>query len=138
MVLEIYYLDYKTAVGETHELIYNNKNPSDKILTKTTMNGGFLYNQDGTVGGSAEIISFIREGLKSNTVTSLFSIFTDNGVLNFDIVRKYDDKYDPSNDIVISYSNYSSGNYLVGKPVLMKIEPVGNYPDIAFKISLVY
>jgi len=138
MVLEIYYLDYITAIGNTHELIYNNKNPSDKILTKTTMNEGLLYNQDGTVGGSAEIISFIRKKSKSNTITSLFSMFTDNGLLNFNIVKKYDDKYDPINDIVICNSTYSSCKYLVGKPVIMKIEPVGDFPNIVLKISLVY
>jgi len=136
MVLEIYYLDYNSAINQTHELDYVNTNPADKIRTKTTMNGGILYNEDGTVGGTSEIISFIRDGLNEVTTTSLFSIFTKNGMLNFNIVRKYDSSYDPTKDIVIAYSTYSSGNYLSDKPVLMKIEPVGDYPNIAFKISL--
>ena len=128
----------KSGITQTHELDYVNTNPTDKIRTKTTMNNDTIYNQDGSIGGNVEIISFIREGEKSNTVTSIFSIFTDNGLLNFNVVRKYDSKYNPVNDVVVSYSNYASGTYLSDKPVTMIIEIVGDYPNIVFKISLVY
>jgi hypothetical protein len=138
MVLEIYYLDYLSGINQTHQLNYVNINPIDKIEAKTTINNHPIYNQDGTVGGSVKVTSFTSTDDISILVTSMFSIFTDNGLLNFNFVRKYDDKYNPMNDFIVSKSNYASGSYLTENPVTMIIEIIGDYPNIVFKISLVY
>jgi len=138
MVLEIYYLDYQTAINYSEELIYNNTNPYDPAKARTTMNNGLLYNTDGTVGGSVEVINFIREDPNSAFVTSMFSISTNNGLLCFNVVRKYDSSYNPVNDVIVSQSCYSSGSYLSNSNVTMIIETVGDFPNLVFKISLVY
>ena len=137
MVFEVYYLDYNSVINQTNELDYVNLNQIDKTRAKTTMNKGILYNQDGTVGGSSEIISFIRNDIDESTVISMFSIFTNNGLLNFNLVKKYNSSYDPTKDIILSYSNFASGIYFSENPVLMKMEPVGDYPKIVLKISLI-
>jgi hypothetical protein len=191
MVLEIYYLDYKSAINYSEELTYVNTNPSDPAKAKTTMNNGLLYNTNGTVGGSVEIINFIREVPNSAFVTSMFSISTNNGLLCFNVVRKYDSSkhkppgnsllirfifinytfivdynnnyyififlikiyhfsgglclqlkydssYNPINDVIVSQSCYASSAYLSNNNVTMIIQTVGDFPNLVFKISLVY
>ena len=42
MVLEVYYLDFNSAINQTNELYYVNLNQADKTKVKTAMSKGNL------------------------------------------------------------------------------------------------
>ena len=137
MVLEIYYLQYSDIIQSTQQINYENLNPADEQSAKTTMAEGDLYNQDGTVGGTTEIISFIRKGTNIK-VTSIFSVFTDSGLLVFNTARLYKQPYNSATDTVKAVATYQSGKYATGNPVYMNLDAEVVDKKIIFKLTIAY
>jgi hypothetical protein len=138
MPLETFYLEYKDAFSTSQQLNYVNLNMDDTQTSKTGMTEGVLYDSAGNDVGSSQIISFIRNGIKSTNVTSMLSLFTQSGLLNFNIVRRYDATYNPLNDIVTAEALYATGAYKNGNPVYLRLEPIGSYPNIVLKLSIFF
>jgi hypothetical protein len=132
MPLEIYYFDFKDKI---QQIDYVNLDNNDNERSKTTMAEGILYNSEGVVRGTSQAINFVRKSKDSTNVTSLLSLFTESGLLNFNIVRKYDANYNPINDVITAQATYSSDKYKTGNPVYMKIEPVASTFS---KLSILY
>ena len=137
MVLEVYYLDYANAIPAAQQINYVNILQTDKQTTDSTMSEGILYNPDGSVGGNTEITSFTRKGVNT-AVTSLFTVFTDSGLLVFNIARLYTPNYNPIGDSVKAVATYQSGIYATGSPVYMSLDAEVIATNIILKLSITY
>ena len=137
MVLEVYYLDYTDAFSASQQMNYVNLNSADTQSTKTTMTEADLYNPNGTVGGTTEIISFTRKSTNI-TLTSFFSVFTESGLLVFNIARLYTKNYNPETDSVKAVATYQSGKYATGNPVYMSLDTEIVDKKTILKLSISY
>lgn len=97
-----------------------------------------LYDTNGNKVGTSEIVSFTRKGTLSTNITSMLSLFTSSGLLTFNLVRKYDALYNPTNDIIRAEAMYSTGLYKNESPVYLRLEPIGTIPNIVLKLSITY
>lgn len=102
------------------------------------MSEGDLYDSNGNNVGTSEIVSFTRKGTLSTNITSMLSLFTSSGLLTFNIVRKYDALYNPTDDIITAEALYATGLYKSGNPVYLRLEPIGTIPNIVLKLSITY
>ena len=118
MVLEVYYLDYTDAFSASQQMNYVNLNSADTQSTKTTMTEADLYNPNGTVGGTTEIISFIRKSTN--------------------IARLYTKNYNPETDSVKAVATYQSGKYATGNPVYMSLDTEIVDKKTILKLSISY